>query len=234
MSEENSNHQSDEQAVSRIQRFSRSSVEHTDDLFKLKVGIGKRNISWKAREPNLVTYEHCHFFHSINDTTMQPNKYCTPTGGHFHEVTIKRDAKGEIVKMECGPALEMVPRKTGKGPSRRATPVAWESFLSENEQERLSHEGQSIPEFKLVRDNHTHELEYLGSEVFTAGSRQNRRQEEQAKVKAASVGQPVSMQPTIQNNLNSPNQAAAGLLKEVMPGARNDDGTDKSAPAGAQ
>lgn len=230
--------QEPKQQIQRIERFSRSAVEHTDDLFKLKVATGKRNVSWKHREPSLVTYEHCHFFHSINDTTLQANKFSTPTGGHFHEVTVTRDAEGNIIGMKCGPAMEMVVRKVGKDKSlKRPAKVQWESYLTDGEQERLSQEGQPIPEFKLVEDAHTHEMEYLGSETFTPASRNSRRKEEQASVKAVSVGQPVSTQPTASQMLTASPAAkeAQHLLKEAATTTpRNDDGTDVAPPAGAQ
>lgn len=217
----------------RIERFSRSSVEHTDDLFKLKVASGKRNVSWKFREPSTVSYEHCHFFHSINDTTTQPNKHSTPTGGHFHEVTVERDAEGNILNVKCGPAMEMVVRKVGKDRQiKRPAPVQFESYLSDSEQEKLSHAGQPIPEFTLIKDQHVHELEYLGSETFTAKGKTQARENEKAKIKGVSQGEAVSTQPTAQMGLIShKNTADVGrLLTEVKETARNADGTDATPP----
>lgn len=185
----------------RVERFMRSAVEHTEDTFKLLLSKMKKNYSYKWRQPELMDIEHTHIFHSINDTTLQPNKYCAPVGGHFHECRHYIDEETGQPMVEVGPPLHFVNRKLAGGRVvKRAVPVTFERTLTDAEAARFDADHQ-IPEYTLEKDLHTHEVEYLGSSTFTVKGKHAARQEEQAKVKGVSVGETVSTQPTSMGRL---------------------------------
>ena len=207
-------------------RFMRTAVEHTEDTFKLLVAPMKKNFSYVWREPKLVDLDHCHIFHSINDTTLQPNKYCSPVGGHFHECTPYVD-KGGNMRVKVGPPLHFVARKvSGNRTIRRAVPLTFERKPLDNEYDQ---EMEGHPGFMVMKDEHTHEDSYLGSQVFTANSKANQRQEEQAKIKGVTAGEPVSTQPTAQTRLTTgpEKEHVKGVLKEATTPRK--DGTDGGA-----
>ena len=193
--------------VAKFQRFQRGSQTYEHHLMKLLVAKMKKNISYKWRQPDIIEMEHTHFFHSINDTTMQPNKYCSPVGGHFHEVTLVTDKDGNIVDAKCGPALEKVQIKTPAGPINRVRKVRFERH-NMSTVEQLDEDGNPIEVQQVIRefDNHTHELEYFGSETFTANSKVEARRNEQAKVKSSMDG-PAAIQAAKLASLNSGEKA---------------------------
>lgn len=164
-------------------RVERGSKTYDHHLFKLKVATMMRNVSWKFREPSVVTHEHTHFYHSINDITMQPNLYSTQTGGHFHEVKfVEKDGQPHL---EIGPAMKWTDRKLGGGRTKKvATPVEWETILQDGDQA-----GKEV----MLKDEHTHEYEYVGSEKINQQAKQAMREREHAKVKGMMDG-PVSSQ----------------------------------------
>jgi hypothetical protein len=206
-----------------FQRFQRGTEEIDHHLFKLKLAFMKKNVSYKYRDPLVVETEHVHYFHSINDTTMQENKYSGAVGGHFHEVKLETDpTTGDIISAKCGPAVTFVQRKVAGGRSvRRVERVKWEKYndgpapeLDENG-EFLEPQGNSA-EIISEYDTHVHELHYMGSERFTAQSKMESRKAETAKVKGLMSGQPVSRQPASMEKLTSGpgSDAARGVLVE--------------------
>lgn len=192
----------------RTQRFARGSQEFDHDLFKLKPAIVQKNVSWTYRQPSLVPVEHVHFFHSINDTTMQPNKNCSPVGGHFHEVIVEwevgPDGEKTIKSTKCGPPMHMIVRRVANGRTiRRQEQVSYEKFDDNGDVTKLM-------------ENHTHDFEYLGSETFNANSKNELRKDEQNKIKGLMAGQPVSRQPGAQESLHTgaDKDAVKPFLKE--------------------
>ena len=206
-----------------FQRFQRGTEEIDHHLFKLKVANMRRNVSYRFRDPQIAEVEHVHFFHSINDTTMQPNKYSGAVGGHFHEVKLEIDpTTGDILSAKCGPAVTFVNRKVAGGRSvRRVERVKWEKY-NEGPAPEMNEDGEVLePEGNSAEvitdyDGHTHELLYMGSEKFTAQSKMESRKAETAKVKGLMAGQPVSRQPGNMEKLTSQpgSDTARGVLVE--------------------
>jgi len=213
-------------AMTKFPRFERGTQEVEHHLFKLKVAPMTKNMSWVYRAPTLVEIEHTHFFHSINDTTMQPNRFSTPVGGHFHEVKLDVDpVTGEILGAKVGPPVQWVSRKVAGGRMiRRIERVKWERY-NENPQEPGineetgefespppgSNEAQVLTEY----DNHTHDLQYLGFEKFNSQTKTELRQRETAKVRGLMTG-PASRQPGAMEKLQSGPEAdkVRQVLKE--------------------
>lgn len=128
------------------------------DLFRLKVTELLRNNSFKKGNVQLEKIPHVHFFHTF-DSNGRPQKYSTPAGGHFHEVTWQVDEKtGELVAT-CGPALQYVYKKRAGGQKRYLEGVKWEDEVNDS----------------LVVDSHTHECEYAWSEELSSKVVQARR-----------------------------------------------------------
>ena len=203
-----------------FERFERGTLEIEHHLLKLKVSPMRKNMSWIYRSPTIVEIEHTHFFHSINDTTMKPNRFSSPTGGHFHEVILEVDADGNMTA-KCGPAVQFVNRKVAGGRMvKRIERVKWERY-NENPSESIldseeldaelpaNNEAEVITEF----DSHTHELEYLGSEKFNSQSKTELRKQETAKVRGLMEG-PASRQPGAMNKLQ--NQPGSEEARRVL------------------
>jgi len=193
-------------APTPARRFERGTQEHIHDLFKLLVALMQKDVSYKWRQPQLIPMEHSHFFHSINDTTMQPNKYCSAVGGHFHEVKI---APGKVAAngfplVEVGPALTYVNKKLPNGRIlKRAELVQFESV------------DELTGDLKIIKDNHTHQVEYLGSETFNAQSRSNARVAERSKVAGLMSGPPATQAASQEKLISQPgSEAVKGLLKD--------------------
>lgn len=186
----------------RVQRFSRNEREYTHDLFKLKVSNMKRNVSYKWRSPKIQDAEHCHFFHSINDTTFQPNKRCSPVGNHFHEVIESGvDSEGRPM-VKFGPPMRMVNKTLPNGEVvRYAEPVTWEAYGAKGE---VVH----------ITDEHSHDVEYLGSENFSPKGRMEFRRDEREKVASATVGQPIAQQAGAMGHLE--NQSGSDVARAVL------------------
>jgi hypothetical protein len=112
--------------------------EFDHDLYKLRVATLRRNVSYN-KKPNWETLEHVHTYHSV-DSSGSPQRYCTPIGGHFHEMTAMPSKKpGGVPKILCGPPLKFV----------------------------RDSEGRKIA-IAIQDDNHTHDVEYRFSEKIKA------------------------------------------------------------------
>lgn len=190
-----------------IHRFTRGTEEHEHDLVKLTVSRMAKNVSYKWRRPDIHYFEHTHLYHSINDQTMQPNKYSNATGGHFHEVTIEYtmvDGEKAIKGVKIGPPMMMVAKKVANGEViKRPGPVEWETFDKNGE-------------LTTIRDTHTHDFEFLGTEIFSIRSKTAMRNEEREKVRSAMEPGAVSTQPGLMQGLvNNPEaDKVKHLLKE--------------------
>lgn len=118
------------------------------DLFKLKVAVCKKNISYQKDSLDMVKMEHVHFFHSI-DSHGFPQKTCNPVAGHTHEITIKLDAKGEIERVVCGASKKQIEITRAKGVIKKElVPISF----------GVNSQGETEV------DVHTHEIEYVRSE----------------------------------------------------------------------
>lgn len=145
------------------------------DRFKLQLANMKKNLSWDKKQPNLVDVEHTHFFIS-KDENGRPQKYCTPIGGHFHELIsmgtemvktgmIVSDDKGRPIEeilprfvAKFGPALRHEYIKRSDGSSKKMIrPVAFNIITEDDEHGEMK---DKLP------DSHTHEAVYLHSEMF--------------------------------------------------------------------
>lgn len=117
-------------------------AQRLHSLYKLATANFKKNTSFTST-PSWVDVEHSHFFHSI-DSSGQPQLQCVPIGGHFHEmilVTPATESKPAVYK--CSTPLKKVRQKNANG--------EWEIA--------------SVPAANV--DHHTHEVQYLHSEIWT-------------------------------------------------------------------
>lgn len=120
-----------------IKRVFADNIQIFHDLFRLNTAEMKRNKSWNDT-PMWVSIKHEHFFHTV-DSSGRPQKYCAPVGGHFHELKVTKNNKGEIVDVEViGGPLKFLRKKVNGRIKKVAVPF--------NEQ-----------------DQHTHEISYEGS-----------------------------------------------------------------------
>jgi len=129
-------------------RVFKGSQELPHDLFKLKVASMKRNVSY-TDVPIIDHIEHVHIFHTI-DSSGKRQTESTPVGGHFHQIEVHHNAMG-VPHLVVGPAMKWVKKRVkGQRKAKRvAVPVRWQ-----------------IGEDEWETDNHTHQSEYLGSEMI--------------------------------------------------------------------
>lgn len=131
----------------KTNRRQKGDLTYTHDLFKLKTAVSKHNVSYRKFEPILEDVEHTHFFHS-HDRAGNPQKYCTIGAGHFHEVVVTTDARGDLVA-KCGPAVRWDDVKSMSGKvKKQINTISW------------IHEAKDMK----IEDNHTHETFYMHSE----------------------------------------------------------------------
>lgn len=143
--------------------FFKNNKEHVHHLFKAEVAKCKKNMAWQKGVVQIEEVEHCHFFHTINSQGIEQT-YTSPIAGHFHKITWKVDAAtGELVA-ECGPALHkrMVKKPNGEMKSKI--------------EEIKFYDGMGDDGSTYVKDDHTHEMTYRGSEIITKKSVQAMQQ----------------------------------------------------------
>lgn len=144
------------------------------DRFKLQLANMKKNLSWDKKQPNIVEVEHTHFFIS-KDESGTPQKYCTPIGGHFHELislkpervtqevlnetTGKLEIQEDVILVaKFGPALRHEYIKRSDGSTKKVIrPVAFNVVVEDEDHGEVK---DKLP------DGHTHEAVYLHSEMF--------------------------------------------------------------------
>lgn len=111
-------------------------------LYKLLTSSFVKNTSWTS-EPRWEEVEHTHFFHSIN-SAGQPQTTCAPVGGHFHEmILVKAATEAEPAVYKTSGPLKKVRQKNNRG--------EWVIV--------------SVPANGV--DQHTHEVEYRHSEIWS-------------------------------------------------------------------
>lgn len=127
-----------ETKAQRVERVYKGTQEAHHDLFKLEVESMKKNTAWDGTV-ELVSVEHCHFFHTVNSDGKK-QIYSSAIGGHFHKMELV-EVEGGVPEVKCvsGP-VKIAKRKnkmTGK----------WEKVL--------------VPTSEY--DNHTHDVKYINS-----------------------------------------------------------------------
>jgi len=90
-------------ATKKVNRVYAQDLEIDSDLFKLEVNMMKKNLGADDKKPLLTGVEHCHFFRTYDSSGKKQNK-CGSIGGHYHEVSVSVDSKGNL-KAECSKAI---------------------------------------------------------------------------------------------------------------------------------
>jgi len=123
------------------------------DLHKLLMGKSFKYIGWREggeydnpldngalNTSEWTTIEHCHFFHTI-DSRGTVQSRCTPINGHFHDISIVEAGTADSPPVyKVGPAKKEVLKKVN-GKLRKTI-------------------------IEVPYDGHTHEMEYLRSEIL--------------------------------------------------------------------
>lgn len=123
-------------------RIFRGNVKIHHDLFKLEVSIMKKNVAWDGTL-ELVSVEHCHFFHTV-DSDGNKQIYSSTIGGHFHDMEVIHTDEGvPLVKCVSGPKQIAKKKNRDTGKYQKVT----------------------IPVNNW--DNHTHGIIYLNSHEVT-------------------------------------------------------------------
>ncbi len=118
------------------------------DLFKLKVGVARKNVSYQKDSLQMESLEHVHFFHSI-DSHGDAQKTCNFVAGHTHEISVELDDKGNIKKTLCGVAKKQVERNLGRGVIKKELAAIGFGVNAKGDNES---------------DVHVHEIVYMRSE----------------------------------------------------------------------
>lgn len=121
------------------QRFFENTEKIHCDTFKLKIATMLKNMAWAKDAYDVVKLEHVHIFHTF-DSDGKKQSFCTPVGGHTHEIITKEVKNGVTEIISVGPPVRIV-SKMIKGRKTKTT-------------ERV---GEDID------DDHTHEIEYMRS-----------------------------------------------------------------------
>jgi len=125
-----------------------------------------KNISWKHEDPKLVPIEHVHFYHSHN-SKGKVKIYSAPVGGHYHKVTVTVDTKTGVVTAVCGPPLRDAIIKKRKRKIKVVQSVTYST-------------GEGANDFET--DTHTHDVEYLHSEIISSNKQEAAALKDQAKL----------------------------------------------------
>jgi len=141
--------------------------EYEHHLFFLKLSECKKNVSWRYGDPKIENIQHVHHYHSKN-RKGKDQATCQPIAGHFHEVTMYLDDDGSI-KGECGPPLKKHDKKMLNGKYKKVNAAVTYQTAD--------------PEVKIT-DTHTHEVEYVHSEVLSANRVLEKQRQDAARFKA--------------------------------------------------
>lgn len=144
-----------------VWRGSREKITHH---FKAMPADCTINRSWQYGVLKLdKEIPHSHFFHTTN-SRFQDQKYTATVAGHYHEIEWFVDENGKL-KAKCGPAIETKSRKTPLGYKKEKKRRGW--YDAEND--------------RMYFDEHTHEMEYIDSEMLNEDSiRGTQRNNQQA------------------------------------------------------
>jgi hypothetical protein len=144
------------QASIAPKRVFKDQMTVTHDLFKLLPATMKKNVSYKKFQPELVEMEHAHIFHTV-DSRGKKQTSCSAVGGHFHDVEVTVAADGSF-HLICSEPYHIVTKTTKTG-------------MTKKEKVHVSFEDGNND--IIIKDTHTHEFEYKGSEELFIGNRQN-------------------------------------------------------------
>lgn len=122
-------------AVTAASRVYKNTQEIDHDLFKLSPAEMKKNVSF-TEHTRYEYFMHSHIFHTV-DSNGRVQDTCNSVGGHHHAITVEKNGEGVPV-IHVSPAMKYISKKINGRLKRVAVPV--------------------------LDDEHTHEIEYLGSE----------------------------------------------------------------------
>jgi hypothetical protein len=176
-------------------RTMRGQREFEIDTFKLRPASFQKNVSWKKNEPRLEDVTHNHFFFS-HDKHGNKLDNCVAVGGHTHPMTWGVDSNGEPTAV-CGAPIRERMVKRGQRIIKVMEPVEFYS----NELGRP------------IVDNHTHDVDYLHSEVLTAQSVKQYAQRAREEILSAATSSPSA--PSTQHTKRLP--LAGDIDLEDMP-----------------
>ena len=120
-----------------------SIAEFVSHAFKLTVSSFKKHFLPDNIRPTQADWhniEHVHIFHSQNSDGKE-QIHSAPVGGHFHIVTLEKAPKGKVPRI-----------LTISGPKK---------FVMQKDSYGIK--SKTIADFNPGVDNHTHEIEYIGS-----------------------------------------------------------------------
>lgn len=151
----------------------KGSREFYHDLFKAETANSKKNVSFTLNKPEIVEIEHSHYFHT-HDSKSRPQKTTSTIAGHWHEVTWKEDANGNLVA-ECGPPIKFNYRQTPSGTKKVKGPIKFT---------KINDMGEKV----IIEDTHTHKMTYMHSELLTQGSAKDKAMSLANEVMSAAAG----------------------------------------------
>lgn len=154
----------------------RHAVAFRHDIFVTDPKDCLKNVSYKNLQPQLEKVPHKHIFHSHTNNGKAMNRTGS-AAGHFHYVEQWVDAEGNI-RAKCGPAMHEVQHAAENGMVfTRIEPVSFKQLLMSGERQ-----GDTV----LLVDDHTHALEYIGSENLNP--QQIKEELERQQALAATMG----------------------------------------------
>lgn len=176
----------------------RHDVSFRHDVFKSDVKTCITNTAYEKYVLHRVDVEHAHVYHSHNSSGKK-NTRTNSACGHWHQVEHYVDPETGATIAKCGPAMREVDKLSPTGKTYRVIEQAY------FEEEIVSGEGAGS--VRKVVDNHTHNLEYLGSEDLSPLGIQNALKEQRAL--AATMG--ISIDPqAVKDNTPAPMNPADG------------------------
>lgn len=142
-------------AQPRVNIRNRHEATFRHDVFVSTEADGIRNVGYEHLKPMLTRHKHKHIYHSHNNQGRKLNR----TGsmiGHWHEVEHYVDSEGNI-RAKCGVPLHEVTYQDEE------TGLVYTRIEQVSFEELIKTGPNAGKRYKHV-DDHTHELEYLGSE----------------------------------------------------------------------
>lgn len=159
-----------------IKTRNRHAVAFRHDIFVSDAKDCLKNTSYKLLQPELHPVPHKHIFHSHTNNGKPMNRTGS-AAGHFHYVEQWVDADGNI-RAKCGPAMHEVQIAAENGMVfNRIVPVTFDKIVMSGE-----NAGQKL----AIADDHTHQLEYIGSENLNPAQIKEELERQQAL--AATMG----------------------------------------------
>lgn len=145
-------------AAVKVQVRNRHDAAFRHDIFVSDSQAGIRNVSFVHLKPELIKIEHKHIYHSHNSNGKKQSRTGSAIG-HWHDVTHYEDPRtGEIIA-KCGPPMHEVVFISASGATiRRIEQVGFEREILV---------GKDAGSSEMQIDDHTHKMEYLGSEELS-------------------------------------------------------------------